>query len=150
MPRFEVVETHFPGRSNWYARVTRPDGGMVHSEPWNSRWAATRCAVLMQRAWALSKRTSTGSGDPCPLYEDHGQMNVLTTDNKVPMQWCPHVIHDGAGPALADGTRPIPSRSFWPFHGFAESRDAYFARLDRAVREASPADLPDLGSLEVK
>lgn len=149
-PVFDVVRTTFPGPANWYARVTYPDGRTLHSEPWNTHWAAERRAMHMERSWALSKRGDVGNGNTCPLFPEHGNMSVLTTTGKAPVQWCPHVVHDGSGPRDALGNRPPKSRAFWPYHGFEESVAAYMARLDRAIREITNLDLPDLTDLEVQ
>lgn len=149
MPRFEVIRTAFPGPSNWYARTTYPDGRTHHSEPWNSHWAALRCAALTRREWAMSRKGDLGDGDTCPLFPEHGNMYVLRTEGKAPLQWCSNVVHDGTGPKDAQGLRPPPSRAFWPLHGFEETVAAHMARLNRAIREAGASDLPDLSTLEV-
>jgi hypothetical protein len=80
----------------------------------------------------MSRRDDHGNGETCPLFPEHGNMFILAPlAGKPPMQYCSHVIHDGHG-----GPDSVPrSRKFWPVHGFEESVAAYFARLDKAIRE---------------
>jgi hypothetical protein len=56
-----------------------------------------------------------------------------------PRQYCSHRMHDGWAGVPA-------TRALWPLYGFEESVTTYFARVDKAVREAG---LPDLSTLEV-
>lgn len=86
-------------------------------------------------------RTDVGDGDRCPLNPEHGHMYVLQSHTGAPKQYCSHVDHDGKG------KRP-GSRSLWPLYGLEDTVNTYIARLDKAVREASPIDLSDL-TLEV-
>lgn len=146
VPVFEAVRYSW---RDWYTRVTYPDGRTLHSEPWKSHWAANHLAGLWKQTWARMVRRSDGAGnaDTCPLFPDHGAMMTIPNSNP-PRQYCPHRIHDGLPPTAPNGGVP-PSRAFWPLFGFEESRDAYMARLDRAIREAGPDDLPDLSTLEV-
>lgn len=56
-----------------------------------------------------------------------------------PRQYCSHRMHDGQVSVPA-------TRALWPLYGFEESVRTYWARVDKAVREAG---LPDLSTLEV-
>lgn len=86
-------------------------------------------------------RHSPGDGDACPLFPEHGQMVCLLQEDP-PMQFCPAQIHDGK-----PGRNGVaPSRNIWPYHGFEDTVKSYFARLDKAIREAT---IEDLEALEV-
>jgi hypothetical protein len=82
-------------------------------------------------------RLQNGDGDLCPLVDGHGYMQIIPGTNP-PQQWCPHQTHDG----VWDGNGKQPkSRSTWPLYGLDDTVASYMARLDRAIREASKAEL---------
>lgn len=141
-PVIEAVRLGFPS-DPWYVRVTLADGRVTYPDAgWRSEWAAERSAYYMRGAQYrdMAKRGEIGNGEECPLFPEHGVMFVLNDAGKPPVNYCPHVAHDGR--------RDLPrSRNTWPVHGFRESVAAYTARLDRAIREDG---LPDLTDLEVK
>lgn len=140
---FEAVS--YPKLSrDWYSRITLPGQPVIHWGPWRTEWAAQKCIeVVRNRGYLkrviMSKHGDIGNGDTCPLFPQHGNMLVLP-ESTPPRQYCPDQIHDGK-----PGTDGVPaSRAFWPVYGFEESVLAYTARLDRAIREASPTELLDL------
>lgn len=144
-PVFAAVRLSFAG-DPWYARVTYADGRTLHSEPWRTQWAAERCAYHMRGRYYrdMAKRGEVGNGETCPLFPEHGNMFVLPQEDGPPMQYCPHVEHDGRWASTSQPGSTPPSRNVWPVYGFAESVQSYIARLDRAIREAGLPDLSDI------
>jgi hypothetical protein len=131
VPKFGLVRYRW---DDWYVRVLWPNGQTYHSQPWRSMGAAQYALRIMRDQWASAVRRTTGNGDTCPLFPEHGPMLVL--EGRVPMQYCPHAQHEGT---LGDDG-PAASRAMWPLFGLEDTVASYIARLDRQIRENANGD----------